>query len=151
LRAYAAYQHWDTATYELVLQKVKDVVLGPAPGERDDADALAVAYFRKHADGKVHLLVYNGELHDVTLDSARDAVRHDQKKLKALIAAGKPMIFFHTIRRKTAEPPCFRVTPTSERPRSFIPSGLSARRLYHDLILRVRSEYFQRNGFAAFS
>jgi len=95
LKAYAAYQHWDTPTYEKVLQKVKDVVLIPAPGERDEADALAVAYFRKHADGKVHLLVYNGELHDVTLDSTRNTVRHDPEKLKALIAAGRPMIFFH--------------------------------------------------------
>jgi hypothetical protein len=43
LKAYAAYQHWDTATYELVLQKVKDVVLMPAPVERDEADALASA------------------------------------------------------------------------------------------------------------
>ena len=95
LKAYATYQHWDTATYELVLQKVKDVVLVPAPRERDEADALAEAYFRKHADGKVHLLVYNGELQDVTLASTRDTVRHDPEKLKSLIAAGKPMIFFH--------------------------------------------------------
>jgi hypothetical protein len=95
LKAYAAYQHWDTATYELVLQKVKDVVLIPAPGERDEADAMAAAYFRTHADGKEHLLVYNGELHDVTLYSTRDTVRHHPEKLKALIAAGRTMIFFH--------------------------------------------------------
>jgi hypothetical protein len=95
LKAYAAYQHWDTPTYEKVLQKVKDVVLIPAPGERDEADTMAAGYFRKHADGKEHLLVYNGELHDVTLSSTRDTVRHDPEKLKALIAAGRPMIFFH--------------------------------------------------------
>jgi hypothetical protein len=95
LKAYAAYQHWDTATYELVLQKVKDVVLMPAPVERDEADALASAYFRAHHDGKERLLVYNGELHDITLYSTDDTVRHDPEKLKALIAAGKPMIFFH--------------------------------------------------------
>jgi hypothetical protein len=95
LKAYAHYQHWDTSTYELVLQKVKDVVLIPAPGERDEADAMAFAYFRTHADGKEHLLVYNGELHDITLCPTKDTVRHDPAKLKALMATGKPMIFFH--------------------------------------------------------
>jgi hypothetical protein len=95
LNAYATYQHWDTATYDKVLQKVKDVGLIPAPSERDEADAMAAAYFRTHADGKEHLLVYNGELHDVSLTSTRDTVRHDPEKLKALIAAGRPIIFFH--------------------------------------------------------
>jgi hypothetical protein len=95
LKAYAAYQHWDTASYELVLQKVKNVVLVEVPSERDEADAMAAAYFREHADGKEHLLVYNGDLHDVTLYSTRDTVRHDPAKLKALITAGRPMIFFH--------------------------------------------------------
>jgi hypothetical protein len=95
LQAYAAYQHWDTSTFEKVLQKVKDVVLVPAPSERDEADRVAAEYFRTHADGKEHLLVYNGELRDVTLYSTRDSVRHDQEKLKVVIQAGKPMIFFH--------------------------------------------------------
>ncbi len=95
LRAYATYQHWDAATFEKVLQKVKDVVLVPAPAERDEADRAAAEYFRTHADGKEHLLVYNGELHDATLYSTRDSVRHDPEKLKAVIEAGKPMIFFH--------------------------------------------------------
>jgi hypothetical protein len=31
----------------------------------------------------------------VTLDSTRDRVRHDPEKLKTVIKAGKPMIFFH--------------------------------------------------------
>jgi hypothetical protein len=95
LQAYAAYRHWDPATYDRYLQKVKDVVLVPAPGETDEADRLATEYFKKHADGKEHLLVYNGELHDVSLSSTRDQVRHDPEKLKAVIQAGKPMIFFH--------------------------------------------------------
>jgi hypothetical protein len=95
LKAYAAYQHWDTPTYDEVLQKVKDVVLVPAPREKDDADAQAAEYFRDHADGKEHLLVYNGRLHDLTLSSTRDRVRHDPEKLKAVIEAGKPMVFFH--------------------------------------------------------
>jgi hypothetical protein len=95
LKAYAAYQHWDGPTYERVLQKVKDVVLIPAPGERDEADTMASAYFRQHADGKEHLLVYNGELHDVTFYSTRDTVWHDPEKLRVIIAAGRPMIFFH--------------------------------------------------------
>ena len=95
LKAYAAYQHWDTSTYEKVLQKVKDVVLVPAPIEKDEADTMAAEFFRKHADGKEHLLIYNGELHDVTLYSTRDTVRHDPEKLKALIAVGKPMVLFH--------------------------------------------------------
>jgi hypothetical protein len=95
LQAYATYQHWDTVTYEQVLQKVKDVVLVPAPCETDEADRIAAEYFRTHADGKEHLLVYNGGLHDATLYSTRDRVWHDPEKLKAVIKAGKPMIFFH--------------------------------------------------------
>lgn len=95
LRAYATYQHWDTLTYERVLEKVKDVVLVPAPSEIDDADRIAAEYFKTHADGKEHLLIYNGEIHDATLYSTRDRVRHDPEKLKAVIKAGKPMIFFH--------------------------------------------------------
>jgi len=94
LKAYAAYQHWDAATYELVLQKVKDVVLVSAPRERDKADVIAAAYFREHADGREHLLVYNGELHDVTHSSTRDTVRYDPEKLKSIITAGKPIVFF---------------------------------------------------------
>lgn len=95
LQAYATYQHWDVLTYESVLQKVKEVVLVPAPRERDEADKIAAEYFENHADGKEHLLVYNGELHDVTLYSTRDSVRPDPEKLKVIIKAGKPMIFFH--------------------------------------------------------
>jgi hypothetical protein len=59
------------------LQKVKDVVLVPAPSEIDEADRMAAEYFRTHADGNEHLLVYNGALHNATLYSARDRVRHD--------------------------------------------------------------------------
>jgi len=95
LQAYADYQHWDSQTYGRVLQKVKDVVLVPAPSEIDEADRSAQEYFIKHDDGKEHLLIYNGELHDVTLNSTRDRVRHDPEKLKAVIQAGKPMVFFH--------------------------------------------------------
>jgi hypothetical protein len=95
LQAYAAYQHWDTLTYERVLQKVKDVVLVPAPIEIDKADRLAAEYFRTHTEANEHLLVYNGELSDVTLYATRDRVRHDPEKLEAVIKAGKPMIFFH--------------------------------------------------------
>jgi hypothetical protein len=74
---------------------VKDVVLVPAPSETDEADRVAIEYFRKHADGKEHLLVYNGELHDATLYSTKDRVQHDPEKLKGIIKTGKPMIFFH--------------------------------------------------------
>jgi hypothetical protein len=95
LQAYAAYQHWDSLMYERVLQRVKDVVLVPAPSEIDEADKAAAEYFKKHADGNEHLLVYNGELHDASLVSTRDTVRHDPEKLKSIIKAGKPMIFFH--------------------------------------------------------
>jgi len=95
LQAYATYRHWDNATFESVLRKVKDVALVPAPGERDEADRAAAEYFKTRADGKEHLLVFNGELHDVTLYSTRDSVRHDPEKLEAVIKAGKPMIFFH--------------------------------------------------------
>jgi hypothetical protein len=95
LQAYAAYQHWDASTYESFLQKVRDVVLVPPPSETDQADRIATEYFRKHADGNEHLVVYNGELTDDTLYSTRDRVWHDPEKLKAIIRAGKPMIFFH--------------------------------------------------------
>lgn len=95
LQAYATYQHWDTAAYDQFLQRVKEVVLVPAPSEVDDADRTASDYLRKHADGTEHLLVYNGELYDVTLYSTTNRVWHDLEKLKAVIRAKKPMIFFH--------------------------------------------------------
>ena len=95
LQAYATYQHWNTVTYDAFLQKVEDVVLVPAPRETDKADEAALEYLRQHADGKEHLLVYNGELHEASLFSTRDRVQHDPEKLKAIIKAGKPMIFFH--------------------------------------------------------
>lgn len=95
LRAYATYRHWDDLTYNRFLNEVKDVALAPPPAESDDADRLAVEYFRRHADGKEHLLVYNGELHDVSLNSTRDRVGYDAEKLKAVIGAGKPLVFFH--------------------------------------------------------
>src|SRR4029077_8443178 len=107
LQAYAAYQHWDTATSEKVLQKVKDVVLVPAPSERDEADRAAAEYFRTRADGKEHLLVYNGELQDATLYSTRDSVRHDPEKIRAVIKAGKPMIFFHNHPPEDGRPAMF--------------------------------------------
>jgi hypothetical protein len=95
LTAYAAYRHWDTPTYDMVLQKVMEVVLAPAPIEKDEADTMAADFFRKHADGKEHLLVYNGVLHDVTLCSTRDTVRDNPVKLRAVVDEGKPMVFFH--------------------------------------------------------
>jgi hypothetical protein len=95
LQAYAAYRHWDTLTYDRLLKRVKDVVLVPAPSETDDADRAVAEYFKTHPDGLEHLLVYNGSLHDVSLHSTRDTVRHDPEKLQAVIKTGKPMIFFH--------------------------------------------------------
>jgi hypothetical protein len=81
--------------YEWFLKTVKDVALAPAPRERDEADRVAAQYFKLHADGTERLLVYNGELHDVTLRADRDGVRHDSEKLRTIIRAGKPMIVFH--------------------------------------------------------
>src|SRR5262245_50952849 len=95
LQAYAAYHHWDVVTYERVLQRVKDVTLIPAPRETDEADELAAAYFRRHADGQQHFLAYNGALHDATLWSTTNEVRPDPEKLKSIIRAGQPLIFFH--------------------------------------------------------
>lgn len=95
LRAYAKYQHWDTLTYDNFLEKVKNVTLLPAPSELDDADRIAAEYLRTHADGNEHLLIYNGELHDVTLSSTENRAWHDPEKVAAVIGAGKPMIFFH--------------------------------------------------------
>lgn len=95
LQAYATYQHWDSLMYETFFKKVKDVVLVPLPSETDEADKMAAEYFRTHADGKEHLLVYNGELSDVSLYSTKNRVRHDPEKLDDVIKAGKPMIFFH--------------------------------------------------------
>jgi hypothetical protein len=95
LQAYAVYHHWDTVTYERVLQKVKDVKLVPAPRETDEVDRLAAEYFRLHADGKQHFLAYNGALHDATLWSTRNDVRPDPDTLKAIIGTGQPLIFVH--------------------------------------------------------
>jgi len=95
LQAYAKYQHWDSLTYGGFLERVKKVRLVPAPSEMDDADRIAAGYFRAHIDGKEHLLIYNGELHDVTLYSNGNRAWHDPEKVMAAIRAGKPMIFFH--------------------------------------------------------
>ena len=95
LQAYAKYQHWDSLTYDTFLEKVKSVTLVPAPSEADDADRIAAEYFRTHADGREHLLIYNGELHDVTLYSTANRAWHDPAKVMATIKAGKPLIFFH--------------------------------------------------------
>jgi len=95
LQVYAQYQHWDRASYEKILQKVKSIVLLPAPTERDDADRLAEDFFRRHADCKEHLLAYDGELHDLTLYSINNRVWHDSSKTEAVIKAGKPLIFLH--------------------------------------------------------
>jgi hypothetical protein len=82
-------------TSERVLQKVKDVTLVPAPRETDEADRLAAEFFRRTADGSQHFLAYNGVLHDATLRSTRNEVRPDPEKLKAIVRAGQPVIFFH--------------------------------------------------------
>ena len=95
LKAYAVYRHWDASTYERFLQKVKDVALVPPPSETDEADRMAAEYFRTHSDQNEHLIVYNGELHDLTLYTTRNRVQHDPEKLNAVIKSGKPMIFFH--------------------------------------------------------
>jgi hypothetical protein len=95
LQAYATYHRWDAVTYERVLQRVKDVTLVPAPREADEADGLAADYFRRHPDGKQHILAYNGALHDATLWSTTNEVRPDPEKLKAIVRTGQPVIFFH--------------------------------------------------------
>jgi len=95
LRAYAVYQHWDSPMYDKFLRMVKNVAVVPAPNETDDADRSAADYFRRHADGLEHLIIFNGDLHDITLYSTQDRVWHDPEKLKAVITAGKPMVFFH--------------------------------------------------------
>ena len=95
LQAYATYRHWDRLTYEWFLKRVKDVALAPATRESDEADRLAVQYFGVHADGRTRVLVYNGELHDVTLRAARGDIGPDSEKVKAIVKAGKPMIVFH--------------------------------------------------------
>ena len=94
LQAYAAYRHWDRLTYEWFLKRVKDVDLAPAPRESDEADRLAMQYFRLHADGRERVLVYNGELHDVTVRAATGDVGHDSERVKAIVKARKPMIVF---------------------------------------------------------
>src|SRR5215469_4615771 len=90
LQAYANYQHWDSLTYDTFLEKVKNVTLFAAPSEMDEADRVAAEYFRTHADGKEHLLIYNGELHDVTLGSTGNRAWHDPEKVAATIRKGKP-------------------------------------------------------------
>src|SRR5262245_23590570 len=95
LQAYAVYKHWERSKYEWFLERVKHVALAPAPRESDEADRLAVQYFRMHADGRERVLVYNGELHDVTLRVARGGVGHDSEKMEAIVNATKPMIVFH--------------------------------------------------------
>ena len=95
LQAYAKYKDWPPSKCEEFLQKVKELKLLPAPGEIDEADRAAAIAFRRIDDGKEHLLVYNGEIHDISIHSAVSTVGHDLEKLIEVIKAGKPMIFFH--------------------------------------------------------
>lgn len=94
-KACAIYQHWDALTYQTFLARVKDVKLVAAPRDVDEADTLALGYLKTHADRKEHLLVYDSELHDVTLFSTRGKVWHDSDRVKAVVKDGKPLIFFH--------------------------------------------------------
>jgi hypothetical protein len=71
------------------------VALVPAPRESDEADRVAVQYFRSHADRGERFLVYNGGLYDVTLRAANGDVEHDSERVKAIVKARKPMIVFH--------------------------------------------------------
>jgi hypothetical protein len=95
LQAYAKYKDWPPSKCEEFLETVKALKLLPAPSEIDAADRAAAIAFRRIADGKEHLLVYNGEIHDISIDSAVSTVGHDLEKLGEVIKAGKPMIFFH--------------------------------------------------------
>jgi hypothetical protein len=95
LQAYAKYKDWPPSKYEEFLQKVKALQLLPTPGEVDEADRAATIAFRQIDDGKEHLLVYNGEIHDISIDSTVNTVGHDLEKLAEVVKAGKPMIFFH--------------------------------------------------------
>ena len=95
LRAYAESRNWSSSRYDQFLKDVKTVELVPMPSEIDEADKLAAATFKKIADGKEHLLVYNGEIHEISTDSAMNSVRHDPEKLSKIIKTGKPIIFFH--------------------------------------------------------
>jgi len=95
LQAYAKYKDWPPSKCEEFLEKVKALELLPAPGEIDEADRAAAIAFRRIDDGKEHLLVYNGEIHDISIHSAVSTVGHDLEKLVEVIKAGKPMIFFH--------------------------------------------------------
>jgi hypothetical protein len=95
LRAYAAYRNWSNSRREQFVKAVKAVQLIPRPSEIDEADRLAAATFKKIADGKEHLLVFNGEIHDVSTNSTMNSVGHDLEKLSKIIKTGKPIIFFH--------------------------------------------------------
>lgn len=93
LRAYTKYK--PNVKFDEVMDKVKNLELVPPPLESDDADKKAAEYFKTHADGKEHLIVFNGDLHDITLASTAGSVKHDPAKLNDVIKEGKPMIFFH--------------------------------------------------------
>jgi hypothetical protein len=103
VEAYARYQQWDRATQEVVLRRVKEVVLVPPPRERDEADERAVEYFRTHADGQEHFLADNGDLHDETVSSTRNSARYDPERLAVLVKAGRPIVFFHNHPPEAAE------------------------------------------------
>ena len=95
LRAYSQYRHWSNSRCDQFLKAVKSVELVPMPSEIDEADKLAAVTFKKIADGQEHLLVYNGEFHDISTNSTMNTVGHDPEKLSNIIKAGKPIIFFH--------------------------------------------------------
>ena len=96
VRAYSAYKGPPlTLSEDTFVAKVRTTKLVSIPDEIDDADRAAVTFFRKVADRKEHLLVYNGALHDISRDSTINRVDHDPEKLAAVISEGKPMVFIH--------------------------------------------------------
>ncbi len=67
----------------------------PSTREIDEADVAAAAFFADHPDGLEHMLVYNGEIRDVSLISSSNEVSVDRGIFRQLAVQGKPVIFFH--------------------------------------------------------
>jgi hypothetical protein len=96
IRAYTAYKSPPRGLSEdAFVARVRSITLVAAPSDIDEADTAASAYFKSNKDGNEHLLVWDGQMHDISLVGTPTRVTHDPTKLTDLTKSGRPLVFFH--------------------------------------------------------
>lgn len=73
-------------------------ILAPARvvAEPDEADRAVAAYYRSITDGLEHIVLWNGAVHDVSVNAMWGSVEFDPEKVAMVIDAGKPIIYYHS-------------------------------------------------------